>query len=47
MFCNDLFRRDVSYYSIRVLHNDTLVMQGFFLKHAFLGQLQAFVYLSL
>lgn len=47
MLGNYLLRRDMLNFSIRVLDNDALVMQGFFLQHTFLGQSQALVYFIL
>ena len=31
---------DVLYYPVGILHNDTLIVQGFSLKHTLLGQLK-------
>ena len=47
LFGKYLFGWDVLYYPVGILHNDTLIVQGFFLKHTFLGQLKTFVYLGL
>ena len=47
LFGKDLLCRDMLYLSVGVLHDDTLVMQGFFLQHTFLGQSQALVYFIL